>query len=144
ATPRSLLFNRVISTLAFLDPDQNHSQSQGYNARVKRIYPHLIALILLASLATLLVTLTCADPPAASLQGSTQPLDAAVHRAEPLLPLHQTLTNPAQRTAHIYSILLFMAALGLAGYLVLMMNRQRRLARDFVDAHARLNERLQI
>ncbi len=85
---------------------------------MKRISPHLIALILLASLAILLVTLTRTDLYAESYK------------------------QAQQHTAHIYHVLLVMVALGLAVYLVLMMPRQRRLARALLQANAQVNERI--
>jgi len=44
--------------------------------------------------------------------------------------------------AYVYRVLLFVAALGLAGYLVVMIARQRRTAQLLARANADLNERL--
>jgi len=49
----------------------------------------------------------------------------------------------ALREAHVYRVLLFVVALGLAGYLAVMIARQRRTAQALAEANVSLRERVE-
>ncbi len=63
-------------------------------------------------------------------------------RADALSLAYASHYNRALHEAHVYRVLLFVVAVGLAGYLILMIVRQRQTALELAAANSRLKDRV--